>query len=495
MTSLKAKYITLGCKLNFAETSSLADRLSKEGIERAADDTAADLCVINTCTVTETGNHKCRQAIHRAVRQNPDALVVVMGCYAQLCGEEIARMGGVDLVISMEDKARAVELILSALPEHRRRLASLKERMSAAAPLFSSTGTGDNSAETGGNSAETGDNSPDAQILRPVGQSPSPDLALHRFAPVPRNRIRTFVPSCSRGERTRFFLKVQDGCDNFCTYCAIPFARGRSRNGSVQSMVEQARQVVAQGGKEIVITGVNIGDFGRSTGETFFSLIRALDKVEGIRRYRISSIEPDLLTNEIIDFCARSLKFMPHFHIPLQSGSDTVLRLMRRRYDTALFRSRIDYINKVMPDAFIGVDVIVGTRGETAGLFDEAYSFCEGLGVSQYHVFSYSERPGTAALRIPYMVSEQEKHRRSQSLIALSEKKRISFYRKHIGQIRPVLTEHTPAGWAARGFTDNYIRVDIPSDYAPIPINTILNCRLDSLAPTADALIGVPVNP
>lgn len=449
-----AKYITLGCKLNFAETSSLADKLAASGILRAPEGQRADLCLINTCTVTETSNHKCRQAIHRALRENPGALMVVMGCYAQLAAPQIAAMEGVDLVISMEDKARAPEMILAAMNERRRSM--------------------------------------EADQAGSISAQPIP--ALHHYSTVARKDIRTFVPSCSRGERTRFFLKVQDGCDCFCTYCAIPFARGRSRNGSIASMVEQAEGVVVRGGKEIVITGVNIGDFGRTTRESFLSLIRALDNVDGIERYRISSIEPDLLTDEIIDFCARSRHFMPHFHIPLQNGSDTVLHLMRRRYDTALFRSRIDYIKKVMPDAFIGVDIIVGMRGETDELFGESRSFAESLDVSQYHVFSYSERPGTAALKIPFVVGEKDKHRRSKELIALSERKRIGFYKSQIGQVRPVLTEHTPAGWAARGFTDNYVRVDVPVEYGPLPVNTIISCRLDALTPDGSALIGVPVN-
>lgn len=450
-----AKYITLGCKLNFAETSSLADKLAAFGIQRAPNTRGADLCLINTCTVTETSNHKCRQAIHRARRENPQALLVVMGCYAQLAAPQIAAMEGVDLVISMEDKARAPKLILAAMNERQ-----------------DSVGT--------------------QQAADSVSTLTIP--ALHHYSTVARKDIRTFVPSCSRGERTRFFLKVQDGCDNFCTYCAIPFARGRSRNGTIASMVEQARSVAAQGGKEIVITGVNIGDFGRTTHETFFSLIQALDNVDGIHRYRISSIEPDLLSDEIIDFCARSRHFMPHFHIPLQSGSDTVLRLMHRRYDTALFRSRIDYIKKVMPNAFIGVDIIVGMRGETEALFAESRRFAESLDVSQFHVFSYSERPGTVALKIPYIVSDQERHRRSKSLIAMSEQKRTNFYKSQIGQVRPVLTEHTPTGWAARGFTDNYVRVDVPLEYGPKPINTVIPCRLEALTPDGMALIGIPIN-
>ena len=272
--------------------------------------------------------------------------------------------------------------------------------------------------------------------------------------------IRTFSPSCSRGDRTRYFLKVQDGCDYFCSYCTIPFARGRSRNGSIDELVEQARKVAAEGGKEIVLTGVNIGDFGKTTGETFFDLVKALDRVEGIERYRISSIEPNLLTDEIIEYVARSRAFMPHFHIPLQSGSDEVLKLMRRRYDTSLFAAKIAKIRSVIPDAFIGVDVIVGTRGETPEFFEDAYRFIDSLDVTQLHVFSYSERPGTQALKIDYVVTPEEKHARSQRLLALSDEKTRAFYARHRGQEAVVLLEKPKPGMPMHGFTANYIRVE-----------------------------------
>ena len=439
MQDTKALYITLGCKLNFAETSSLADRLEAAGVRRVGRGEKADICVVNTCTVTETSNHKCRQAINRALREHPGAMMVVMGCYAQLAARQIAEMTGVDLVISMEHKARAAEMIIEAFGQ----------RVDGA--------------------------------------------RLHRYEEVDRKDIRTFMPSCSSGERTRFFLKVQDGCDYFCTYCAIPLARGRSRNGSIASIVSQAEDAVRRGGREIVITGVNIGDFGKSTGETFFDLVKALDRVEGIERYRISSIEPNLLTEQIIDYCARSSHFMPHFHIPLQSGSDEVLRLMHRRYDTGLFASRVEYIKKVMPDCFIGVDIIVGTRGETDALFEESYAFARSIDVSQFHVFSYSERPGTAALRIPHQVDEAVKHERSQRLIALSEQKRKDFYARHIGQVRPVLTEHSHQGLAAKGFTDNYIHVEVPTAAAPQPDNAVVGYRLTGFNADGSALIGETV--
>jgi threonylcarbamoyladenosine tRNA methylthiotransferase MtaB len=301
--------------------------------------------------------------------------------------------------------------------------------------------------------------------------------------------IRTFAPSCSRGDRTRYFLKVQDGCDYFCSYCTIPFARGRSRNGSIASMVEQARQAAAEGGKEIVITGVNIGDFGKSTGETFFELVKALDAVAGIERYRISSIEPNLLTDEIIDFVARSRAFMPHFHIPLQSGSDEVLKLMRRRYDTALFAHKIQRIKQMLPDAFIGVDVIVGARGETEAYFEDAYRFIEGLDVTQLHVFSYSERPGTQALKIDHVVTPDEKHARSQRLLALSEAKTHAFYARHIGQEATVLVERATEGPVMHGFTDNYIRVEMERDDALD--NRLVRVRLGDFNEAGDALRAV----
>lgn len=446
--NITACFLTLGCKLNFAETSTLSDRLEEVGIVRAGDGEVADICVINTCSVTETSNHKCRQAISRMMRQNPGAMVVVMGCYAQLAGRQIAQLAGVDVVISMEDKSRAVEIVCEAYREYCRKKADA------------------------------------------YAQNLASKISLHHYSEVKLKDIKTFVPSCSRGERTRFFLKVQDGCDYFCSYCTIPIARGRSRNGTIESLVTQAREAAEKGGREIVITGVNIGDFGKSTGETFFDLVKALDKVEGIRRYRISSIEPNLLTPEIIDYCAESEHFMPHFHIPLQSGSDDVLRLMRRRYDTELFASRIDYIKKVMPDAFIGVDIIVGTRGETDEYFEDSLAFARSIDVSQYHVFSYSERPGTSALRIPYVVDERVKHERSKRLMALSEEKRTAFYAKFVGAERPVLTEHSHSGLAAKGFTDNYIRVEVPEKDGVVADNAIVRCRLKGFNDDRTALVG-----
>lgn len=439
LTNIKVAYCTLGCKLNFAETSTLRDQLMAEGAQEAQKGERADVCIVNTCSVTDVADAKCRQTIHRLTRQHPGAFVVVMGCYAQLKAGEIARFDGVDLVVGMEQKGRVVEF--------------LKERLATKRRLAEGE-------------------------------------ACHEAISVPTAEIRTFVPSCSRGNRTRYFLKVQDGCNYYCTYCTIPIARGRSRNGSIASIVAQAREVAAQGGKEIVLTGVNTGDFGRSTGEDFFSLIQALDQVEGIERYRISSIEPNLLTEEIIDFCAASRRFMPHFHIPLQSGSDEVLRLMRRHYDSSLFASRIDYIRRVMPDAFIGVDVIVGMRGETEELFEESYRFIEAQDVSQLHVFSYSERPGTRALQIPHIVKPEEKHQRSQRLLALSEEKRKAHYLRFVGSERPVLWEHARAGEPLQGFTDNYIRV-VQAEGAEVADNTLTAVCLGHLTPDGEALCQI----
>lgn len=441
-TTYTAAYATLGCKLNFAETSSLRDTLIREGVRPAKKGEQADICNINTCSVTETADHKCRQTIHKLTRENPGAFMVVMGCYAQLKSEEIATFEGVDLVVGMEYKGKVAQYIKEGI-----------ERKRAMAP-----GT-----------------------------------ACHEAIAIPTRDIRTFVPSCSRGDRTRYFLKVQDGCNYYCTYCTIPIARGRSRNASIESLVSQARDVVKEGGKEIVLTGVNIGDFGRTTGETFADLVRALDKVEGIERYRISSIEPNLLTDEIIEYCAKSRAFMPHFHIPLQSGSDEVLKLMHRHYDTRLFADKIKKVKAAMPDAFIGVDVIVGTRGETAGYFEEAYRFIEGLDISQLHVFSYSERPGTKALEIPLVVSAEERHSRSQRLLALSEEKRRGFYARYIGTERPVLWEHSPKGASLHGFTDNYIRVCLAPGFQAED-NTVSLVRLGDFCEEGECLLAYPVH-
>ena len=417
-----AAFFTLGCKLNFSETSTFAKMLQEMGVRTAQKGEKADICLINTCSVTDVADHKCRQAIHRMVREHPGAFVVVTGCYAQLKPADISQIDGVDLVLGSDEKASLVQFLSEGF------------------------------VSRGGASAYMARKTKD---------------------------IKSFAPSCSRGNRTRYFLKVQDGCDYFCTYCTIPYARGFSRNPTIASLVEQAEQAAREGGKEIVLTGVNIGDFGKTTGESFLDLVKALDAVEGISRYRISSLEPDLMSDELVSFCAQSRAFMPHFHVPLQSGSDTVLKLMHRHYDRQLFADKIHLVKQLMPDAFIGVDVMVGCRGETPECFEETYEFLASLDVTQLHVFPYSERPGTSALKIPYVVSEAEKKLRSKRLLELSDQKTHAFYARHIGQQAEVLFEKAPRGKAMHGFTKNYIRVELPAaDAREEYDNQILPVRL-----------------
>lgn len=415
-----ASYYTLGCKLNFSETSTFGEMLQELGVRTVDRGERADICLINTCSVTEVADHKCRQAIRRMVRENPGAFIIVTGCYAQLESEAVSKIPGVDLVLGSNEKAHLVQYLNDAWLRRN----ALREE---------------------------GDDVPDG---------------LHAFQSVKTKDIKTFQPSCSKGNRTRYFLKVQDGCNYFCTYCTIPFARGFSRNPSIASLVQQAEQAAAEGGKEIVLTGVNIGEFGERTDETFLDLVKALDQVEGIRRFRISSLEPDLMADELIDYCAQSRAFMPHFHIPLQSGSDEVLKLMHRHYDTSLFADKIHHIKEVMPHAFIGVDVMVGCRGEKPEYFEESYEFIRSLDVTQLHVFPYSERPGTRALSIPYVVSERDKKLRSKRLLQLSDEKTHAFYAKHMGQEAEVLFEKANRGRAMHGFTRNYIRVEMPAALA-----------------------------
>lgn len=434
-----AAYFTLGCKLNFSETSTFGKMLQDMGVRTVRKDEQADICIINTCSVTEVADHKCRQAIHRLVRNNPDAFVVVTGCYAQLEPETVSSIEGVDLVLGSNEKANLIQFLSEAW--------------------------------SGGKGTDS----------------------LHQYHSVKTKDITTFAPSCSRGNRTRYFLKVQDGCDYFCTYCTIPYARGFSRNPTIASLLEQVRATVAEGGKEIVLTGVNIGDFGRTTCEKFIDLVKSLDQVEGIHRYRISSLEPDLLDDELIDYCAHSRAFMPHFHIPLQSGSDAVLKLMHRRYDKALFAHKIKLIKEKMPDAFIGVDVMVGTRGETPEYFEETYQFLDSLDVTQLHVFPYSERPGTSALSIPYVVSDKDKKLRSKRLLELSDKKTKAFYEKYIGREAEVLFEKAPRGKAMHGFTRNYIRVELPAAQAsPEMDNQLVDVKLGNFNYDQSSLIAYP---
>jgi len=412
----KAAYYTLGCKLNFAETSTIGRALLAQGIRSVRPQEEADICVINTCSVTELADKKCRTMIRKAAREHPGAFVIVTGCYAQLSPEEVADIEGVDLVIGAEKKLDLAEYL-------------------------------------------------DLSVSKPSSAS-----IIHSRT----KDIRSFRLSSSSDERTRHFLKVQDGCDYHCTYCTIPKARGRSRSGSISEIVAEAGRIASVGGREIVLTGVNIGDFGRGRGEDFFDLIRALDEVEGIERFRIGSIEPNLLSEKIIEYCARSRRIAPHFHIPLQSGSDEVLRLMKRRYDTELFRSRVSLIQELLPQAFIGIDVIVGTRGEEAGYFEDCYRFLESIPFSQLHVFSYSEREGTAALSIDHVVSPQDKHRRSQRLMQLSEERLKAFYRSNLGRELTVIWEHGNYNGLMMGHSENYIRVAQPYDEEAIGTTTRL---------------------
>ncbi|MGN0237189.1 MAG: tRNA (N(6)-L-threonylcarbamoyladenosine(37)-C(2))-methylthiotransferase MtaB [Lepagella sp.] len=411
---MKAAYYTLGCKLNFSETSTIGKMLASRGITRADEGEEPDIIVINTCSVTEMADKKGRQLVRKLSRQSPEATIVVTGCYAQLKPDEVASLPGVDIVLGSNEKLRIVQYL-------------------------------DRWMKTRCSQVEV----------------------------TPSLEIREFMPSCERGDRTRYFLKVQDGCDYYCTYCTIPYARGRSRSGKISEIVQLAEDVAAEGGKEIVITGVNIGDFGRDTGEKFFDLLRALDRVEGIERYRISSIEPNLITPEIIEWIAgESKRFMPHFHIPLQSGSDRVLKLMNRRYDTTLFSDRITRIRQVIPDAFIGVDIIAGARGETPEEWKKSLEYASSLEVNQLHVFPYSERPGTKALLLGDKVSQEEKHRRAGELIEISKEKHAQFLRRHIGTKGRVLWEQpTHGAGKMHGFTENYIRVE--ADYDPALVNKV----------------------
>lgn len=420
---LKAAYFTLGCKLNFSETSTIGKLLAQRGILKAAKGETPDICVVNTCSVTEMADKKGRRLIRSLASKYPDAAIAVTGCYAQLKPEEVAALPGVDIVLGSNEKLKMAQYIDSWIAS--------RKKCVEVTPVFD---------------------------------------------------ISEFRPSCERGDRTRFFLKVQDGCNYFCTYCTIPFARGKSRSGDIASLTRMAREAAEAGGKEIVITGVNIGEFGNDNGQSFFHLLRSLDEVEGIERYRISSIEPNLLTEEIIRWIASDARaFMPHFHIPLQSGSDKVLRLMNRRYDTALFHDRISMIRSLIPDAFIGVDIIAGARGETAQEWDNSFEFASSLDVTRYHVFPYSERPGTKALLLGDPVSQEEKHRRVGLLTRLSDSKMEAFMKLHAGRVRPVLWEHPVGDDLMHGLTDNYIRVEAP--LIPTLINTVSNVRLDCIHP------------
>lgn len=428
---LKAIFHTFGCKLNFAETSAMARLFEDRGIRRAEAGETPEFIVVNTCSVTEEADRKCRRTIRSFNKKYPGAAILVTGCYAQLKPAEAAALPGVAVVAGVNHKLDILRFLDSW-----------------------SAGSGDACVEV-----------PEAKDLR------------------------EFIPSCSRGDRTRYFLKVQDGCDYWCSYCTIPKARGRSRSGTIEQLVAQARQATAEGGKEIVITGVNIGDFGKGRDDSFLDLCRALDtEVEGIERYRISSIEPNLLTDAIIDFVASSRHFMPHFHVPLQSGSDEVLALMRRRYDTGLFARKMERIKSAMPHAFIGVDLITGARGETEELFIRSRDFIESLPVTHLHVFPYSERPGTKALEIAHAVPQAEKHRRLTEMTGISRRKHEEFAAGFQGTVRKVLLEHPRKGKPMSGFTDNYIKVEVD---APVCMdNRIVDVRLNSLLDDRETMRG-----
>lgn len=421
----KASFYTLGCKLNFSETSSIARRLEQEGFERVEFTDQADLVIINSCSVTAEGDKKTRNIIRQAVRKNPEAVVVVTGCYAQLQPESIQKIEGVDLIVGSAEKQNIQD------------------------------------------------------YLGTLDKKPQAEIHIHK-----PKEIRNYFHAYSFGDRTRSFLKVQDGCDYYCTYCTIPFARGRSRNDSIKNTLAEAREIVEKGTQEIILTGVNIGDFGKSTGERFIDLLRELDKIGDLKRIRISSVEPNLLTNEIIEFAAQSERIMPHFHLPLQSGSNDVLALMKRKYQREVFDSRVRKIKKELPYAFIGVDVIAGTNGETDDFFRDSYQFIADLDVTQLHAFPYSERPGTKALEIRPVVPVEERKLRTQRLISLSNRKTEYFYFQHLRTVRDVLFEESRGKKSISGFTENYIRVE--TDYDEKLENSIVRVKLENILPNGN---------
>lgn len=421
---MKIRFVTLGCKLNFAESSALGKELLLRGHQRATLNEVPDVCVVNTCSVTDAADHKDRQAINQLHRKYPNATIVVTGCYAQLQPEQISQIEGVDYVLGQNEKYDIPQLI---------------EEIEKYASIASTQ--------------ETHTNLQDKIRVAAIRE------------------VDDFHGVHSADDRTRCFIKVQDGCNYFCTYCTIPYARGKSRNPKIAEVVQDAQTALNQGAKELIITGVNIGDFGRSTGEQFIDLLRAFDQLDGDYRVRISSCEPNLLTDEIIDFVANSKHFAPHFHIPLQSGSNEVLAIMKRRYTRELFAERVQHIRKVMPHAFIGVDCMVGVRGETEACWEDYLTFIQGLDVSQLHVFTYSERANTRMLELDlYVVPKAERQRRSKILHAVSEEKTSAFYAQHAGRTAVVLWESKKEGDQMSGFTDNYIKVYGP--YKKEKINT-----------------------
>jgi threonylcarbamoyladenosine tRNA methylthiotransferase MtaB len=413
-------FATLGCKLNFSETSTIARSFEEKGFKRVSSKEKSDVYVINTCSVTDTADKKSKTVIRQVARLNPAAFIIVTGCYAQLKPDEAAHIEGVDLVIGANDK-------------------------------FNIT-----------------------KYLENLGKHQEGEVHTCEFG-----EISEFKHAWSFGDRTRSFLKVQDGCNYFCTYCTIPMARGKNRNPSIESLVNEARNVAEQGIREIILTGVNIGDFGNSTGETFIDLIKALDEVETLGRIRVGSVEPNLLTDEIITFMAESKRIAPHFHIPLQAGTDEVLHLMKRRYTTGLFAQRVAKIRELLPDAFIGVDLIAGMNGETKELFEKAFQFISSLDISELHVFPYSERQNTHALKIAGVVPIDVRRHRAQQLISLSEEKHREFCERNIGKSEIVLFENEKTKGLMHGWTSNYMKVE--TQYKPELLNEFSIVRLCGL--------------
>ncbi len=423
----KVNFHTLGCKLNFSESSTIARQFEQGGFERVSPTDAADICIINSCSVTEHADKKCRNIIRKLHRRNPDAIIAVTGCYAQLKPYEIAEIEGVDIVLSNNNKGETYQRVLELTKKGKTQVYS----------------------------CET-------------------------------DQITTFFSAFSSGDRTRAFLKVQDGCDYCCSYCTIHNARGSSRNIPIAEVVSQAEAIVAGGQKEIVITGVNTGDFGRTTGESFADLLRALDKVEGVERYRISSIEPNLLTDEIIDICARSSKFQHHFHIPIQCGSNKILALMRRRYTVEKFADRIAAVKRAMPDAFIGIDVITGFPGETDADFASSRDFLESIEPAFLHIFPFSERANTPAVELPNKVQSSVSTARVKELEELSNRLHYQFCSKALGSVASVLFESTERGGFMTGFTGNYIKIKVP--YNRKYINQIVDVKLLSIESNCDVI-------
>jgi threonylcarbamoyladenosine tRNA methylthiotransferase MtaB len=424
-------FYTLGCKLNFSETSTISRQLENYGFIKKDFTDKADIYVINTCSVTDHADRKCRKVVKEALKFNPDAFIAIVGCYAQLKPDEIANIPGVDLVLGAAEKFNLVQYLSDSYKKA--------------------------------------------------------DKAIVHNRNIKETNI--FVPGFSVGDRTRSFMKVQDGCDYFCSFCTIPLARGQSRSHTVEETIKVAREVAATNIKEIVLTGVNLGDFGVQNNETFYDLVLELDKIEGVGRYRISSIEPNLLTDEIIEFVSRSDKFMPHFHIPLQSGSNNILKSMRRRYMRELYAEKVEKIRSLMPHCAIGVDVIAGYPGETDEEFLDSYNFINGLDVSYLHVFPYSERSNTTAAKLKGKVHQFKRNERTEMLRILSEKKKQAFYRQHIGREHKVLFERERTGDKMYGFSENYIKVE--TDYDPLLVNEIIPVTLSGINPEGMALAEI----